>query len=96
MTEPTTVCSEMPKCLGAGIAVKTGRKYRAVDAVQKAETQLEHNAFLGTVESRQSRTWEPNTDPIRLGQQEAEAEVGAGGGASFCQGTANTWKNIRP
>lgn len=39
----------MPKCLGAGIAVKTRSKCRAADAVQKAETQLEHKAILGTV-----------------------------------------------
>lgn len=33
----------------AGIAVRTGRKWRAAEAVQQAETWLRHKAILGTV-----------------------------------------------
>lgn len=84
MTEPTTVCSEMPKCQGTGIAVKIGSKCRAADAVQKAETQLEHKAILGTVGSRQSRTWRLTRTQYdsasrkqrqRLAQEEVRASV---------------------
>ncbi|KAK0146184.1 hypothetical protein N1851_014501 [Merluccius polli] len=37
------------KVSGAGIVVRTGRKWRAADAVQQAETRLKHKAILGTV-----------------------------------------------
>ncbi len=39
--------------------------------------------------ARQSRTWEPKSDPIRLCQRKGEAEAGTGGGASFSRGRAN-------
>jgi len=34
---------------GTGIIVRTGRKWRAAEAVQQAETWLKHKAILGTV-----------------------------------------------
>lgn len=34
---------------GAGIVVKTGRKWRAADAVMQAEARLKHKALLGSV-----------------------------------------------
>lgn len=37
------------KVSGAGIVVRTGRKRRAADAVQQAETRLKRKAILGTV-----------------------------------------------
>ena len=36
------------KVSGAGIVVRSGRKWRAADAVQQAETRLKHKAILGT------------------------------------------------
>ncbi len=33
----------------AGIVVRTGRKWRAAEAVQQAETRLKHKAILGTM-----------------------------------------------
>ncbi|RXN23864.1 reverse transcriptase [Labeo rohita] len=37
------------KVSGAGIVVRTGRKWRAAEAVQQAETRLKHKAILGSV-----------------------------------------------
>ncbi len=37
------------KVSGAGIVVRTGRKWKAAEAVQQAETRLKHKAILGTV-----------------------------------------------
>ncbi len=37
------------KVPGAGIVVRTGRKWRAAEAVQQAKTRLKHKAILGTV-----------------------------------------------
>lgn len=37
------------KVFRAGIVVRTGRKWRAAEAVQQAETQLKHKDILGTV-----------------------------------------------
>ncbi len=37
------------KVSGAGIVVRTGRKWKAAEAVQQAETRLKHKASLGTV-----------------------------------------------
>ncbi len=34
---------------GAGIVVRTGRKWRAAEGVQQAETRLKHKAILGKV-----------------------------------------------
>lgn len=34
---------------GAGIVVRTGRKWRAAEAVQQVESRLKHKAVLGTV-----------------------------------------------
>ncbi|KAK0146299.1 hypothetical protein N1851_014401 [Merluccius polli] len=43
------------KVSGAGIVVRTGRKWRAADAVQQAETRLKHKAILGTVAQGRAR-----------------------------------------
>ncbi|RXN32649.1 reverse transcriptase [Labeo rohita] len=37
------------KVSGVGIVVRTGRKWRAAEAVQQAETRLKHKAILGSV-----------------------------------------------
>ncbi|RXN12199.1 reverse transcriptase [Labeo rohita] len=37
------------KVSGAGIVVRTGRKWRTAEAVQQAETRLKHKAILGSV-----------------------------------------------
>ncbi len=67
------------KVSDAGIVVRTGRKWRAAEAVQQAETRLKHKAILGTV--AQGRAV--------LCQRKGEAEAGTGGGASFSRGRAN-------
>lgn len=41
--------SKDTKVSGAGIVVRTGRKLRAADAVQQAESQLKHKSILSTV-----------------------------------------------
>ncbi|KAK0134731.1 Retrovirus-related Pol polyprotein from type-2 retrotransposable element R2DM [Merluccius polli] len=38
-----------PKVSGAGVAVKTGRKWRAEAAVEQAESRLRHGVLVGTV-----------------------------------------------
>ncbi len=63
----------------AGIVVRTGRKWRAAEAVQQAETRLKHKAILGTM--AQGRAG--------LCQRKGEVEAGTGGGASFSRGRAN-------
>ncbi len=43
------------KVSGAGIVVRTWRKWRAAEAVQQAETRLKHKAILGTVAQGRAR-----------------------------------------
>ena len=76
------------KVSGAGIVVRTGRKWRAANAVQQAETRLNHKAILGTVAQGRAGLGSITTTRYDC-QREGEAEVGAGGGASFCRGRAN-------
>ena len=38
-----------PKVSGAGVAVRTGRKWRAEAAVEQAESRLRHRVLVGTV-----------------------------------------------
>lgn len=41
--------SSHPKVSGAGVAVRTGRKWRAEMAVDQAESWLRHGVLVGTV-----------------------------------------------
>ncbi len=75
------------KVSGAGIVVRTGRKWRAAEAVQQAETRLKHKAILGTV--AQGRAGLGSLSLIWLCQQKGEADAGTGGGASISRGRAN-------
>ncbi|XP_059199347.1 uncharacterized protein LOC131979398 [Centropristis striata] len=72
------------KVSGAGIIVRTGRKWRAVDAVQQAESRLKHKAILGTVaQGRAGLGSQPATrfdrasgrERQRLVQEEVRASV---------------------
>lgn len=44
-----------PKVSLAGIEVRIGRKWRAQDAVEQAESQLRHSVLVGPVASGQAR-----------------------------------------
>ncbi len=57
------------KVSGAGIVVRTGRKWRAAEAVQQAEIRLKHKAILGTVAQ----------DRVRLGSLRATRYDSASG-----------------
>ncbi len=84
------------KVSGAGIVVRTGRKWKAAEAVQQAETRLKHKAILGTVAqgraglgSLRATRYDSASgkERQRLVQEEVRAsarrlhEVGAGDGA---------------
>ncbi|XP_041867113.1 uncharacterized protein LOC121656126 [Melanotaenia boesemani] len=47
--------SKDPKVSGAGVAVKTGRKWRAEVAVEQAESHLRHGVLVGTVARGRAR-----------------------------------------
>lgn len=58
-----------PKVSGAGVAVKTGRKWRAEAAVEQAESPVRHRVLVGTV--ARGLVEEPSHPPVwrRLGER---------------------------
>lgn len=76
------------KVVGTGIVLRTGRKWRAAEAVQPAEARLKHKNLVGSVAQGRAGLWIITSTQYGTAIAKRQAGAGARGGTCFSRGRA--------